>query len=585
MLRHKLTVGGEDVSGYMISAHIEKYGDKDKSDAKADFVLANLYGMFTGKWRDDGDEKAKIGLILENERVNCIGEADIRQEGSIDISLESNIKQYHAFCGYITKIEYDEKHVTIHANTSEDFLEQEPMPDGVRPIGGTAYIAMPPAEIILDVIKQHKDPPISVGVLTEEEAANKGYPVLKTQRKNLPQYKPSTDKKDTDGGKDEGKGGGGGEEGQKSRSCKVSCRYKKKGKCCSKTSCPYKSVGTLCKLVQCPYDDEKAQYCPSECPYDTDDCPDKMPPQDLNKNLKCALSQVSQASLNLEQAKQAYQNAKTAQEKLKAADQYDKAIKEYNEAQENLKDAKKFQEKAAAASEGDPEDMVSVDFWDPQIIKDQVQGVKGVKYADVIRAVCQATGGIFFVDNQCRARFVPPNYIEATTETDMDITALVTKQNLGKNAMGHANIVVVYGSGITEPGKSPVERERHKVVGYLAENPDSIARHGTIQAAEVDVHYLPKQNQVEELAKNLIEYYKGEDDKAVVSAIGIDPLIFQKVKWEVPIGPQMDTEQCQFGSTAILAVIDGRVNKVTLDYSTEGWKVDIDVATEGWEVS
>jgi len=585
MLRHKLTIAGEDVSGYLISAHIEKYGDKDKSDAKADFVLANIYGMFTGRWKDEGDEKAKIGLILENQRVNCIGEANIREEGNIDITMESNTKQYHAFCGYITKIEYDDKNVNIHANTAEDFLEQEPMPDGVRPSGGTAYVAMPPAEIILDVIKQHKDPQISVGTLSEEEAAKKGYPVLRTQRKNLPQYKGSTEKGKTEKGKgDKGKGEGEDEKERTPRICKVSGRYKRKGKCCAPVSCPYKSSGTLCRSVECPYDDIKAQYCTSDCPYDTNDCPDEMPPQVLNKNLNDALSQLSKAALDLDEARDAYRNATTSEGKINAADKYREAIEAYNEAQENLKEAKKFQEKASSSSEGDPEDIVAIDFWDPQIIKDQVQGVKGVKYADVIRAVCQATGGIFFIDNKCQARFVPPNYVEATTETDMDITALVTKQELGKNAMGHANIVVVYGSGITEPGKSPVERERHKVVGFLAENPDSIARHGTIQAAEVDVHYLPKQDQVEELAKNLIEYYKGEDDKAQVSAIGVDPLIFQKIRWVVPIGPQMDTDQCQFGSTAIMAVVEGRVNKVVLDYSTDGWKVDIDAATEGWEI-
>jgi len=394
MLRHKLTIAGEDVSGYLISAHIEKYGDKDKSDAKAEFVLANLYGMFTGKWKDSGDEASKIGLILENERFNCVGDADIRSEGDIDVTIESNIKQYHAFCGHITKIEFDDKNVTINANTSEDFLEQEPMPDGVRPSGGTAYIAMPPAEIILDVLKQHKDPPIEAATLSDEEAAAKDYPVLRTQRKNLPGYVPNITGEGGEGGEEEGEGGEGTDE--EPRTCKVSCRYKRLNKCCASVSCSYKAQGTLCRSVNCPYNEDKAKYCSSQCPYDTDDCPDKAPNQALNKALTKALSDVSRAKLALETAQDAYRKAQSTEAKVNAYTAYQKAINDYNEAQQELTEAKSFQEKAVpTATEGNPDDMVNVDFWNPQIIKDQVQGVKGVKYADVIRAVCQATGGIF----------------------------------------------------------------------------------------------------------------------------------------------------------------------------------------------
>lgn len=156
MIRHYLKIGGEDVSGYMQSVRISRDGD----GADADFVLANIYGMFTGKWKDEGDETAKVVLLLENERHTCVGDADYRQEGAeLNIEIESNSKIYHAFCGYITKVDYDEHFVKIKASTPDEFLEEEAMPDGVKPRGGTAYIATPPAEIILDVIAQHKDPP------------------------------------------------------------------------------------------------------------------------------------------------------------------------------------------------------------------------------------------------------------------------------------------------------------------------------------------------------------------------------------------------------------------------------------------
>ena len=666
MLRHYLTIGGEDVSGFMESVHIER----SDSGATADFVIANIYGMFTGRWKDEGDETAKIVLLLENERHTCIGDADIRQSGAeLEVAIESNSKIYHAFCGYVAKVEYDEKLVKIKARTGDEFLEEEAMPDGVKPTGGTAFIATPPAKIILETIKQHKDPVITVATLTPAEASSRGYPVLQVQRKDLPGYvppvppggsqavypsnyeclsktdynklypngdgekygwKPGTGRcgegyyrKPGDTGIGDGSSSGGSGSGSNTvRTCGMTCRYKALSKCCKTTECAYKKKGTLCRQVKCPYDVQKRSQCFLLCPYDTGDCPDSATSaqpfecptcggsgsssvggtcstcggsgystnQAVNSATTNAQAALSSAQSAYNAALAAYQSA-TPADKANAAAALEQAAQTLKQAQSDLTKISQTQENpiddenpAATPSSSDVQsgsgdDMVYVDFWDPQIIKDQVQGVKGVKYADVIRAVQRSTGGQFYVNEECQAKFIPPNYIVPSKDIAIDITHLVTKQGLGNNAMNHANIVVVYGSGITEPGQSPVERERHKVIGYLEENTDSVQRHGTIHAAEVDVHYLPKQSQVEELAGNLIEYYRGDDDKAEVEAIGICPLIYQKVQWKVPIGPQMDTKNCQFGSTAIMAVVSGRVNKVVLDYSTKGWNINLDVST------
>lgn len=653
MLRHYLTIGGEDVSGYMQSVRIERYD----SGATAEFVIANIYGMFTGRWRDEGDETAKVVLLLENERHNCIGDGDFRQEGAeLNIEIESNSKIYHAFCGYVSKVDYDEQFVKLKANTADEFLEEEAMPDGVKPKGGTAYIATPPAEIILDVISQHKDPPIGITILNAGEAGSKGYPVLQVPRRKLPGYKPPVPpggseakfpsnyeylsdseyerRYPNDSGRPDGWKPGTGVYGdgwyrppddsprdEDPRRCQQVCRYKELLKCCKSTECAYKRKGTLCRQVRCPYDIEKRRVCYTICPYDTGDCIDSMS-TDLaecstcggsgsaangavcsqcggtgsssNKAINAALdnaqSAYDQASNRLTEAQSAYDQAETSLQKRNASVAIQKAMQDVMKSKTDLDRLSQFKEKPVDEDEenqssGNPDEMVYVDFWNPPIVKDQVQGVKGVKYADIIRAVQRSTGGQFFINEECQAKFIPPNYVVPSTETAIDITHLVTRQGLAKSAMGHANIVVVYGSGITEPGASPVERERHKVIGYLHENVDSIQRHGTIHAAEVDVHYLPKQSQVEELAKNLIEFYKGDDDKAETDAIGICPKIYQKVQWKVPIGPQMDTEECQFGSTAIMAVVSGRVSKVVLDYSTAGWQVNLDVSTEGEDSS
>jgi hypothetical protein len=647
MLKHYLTIGGEDVSGYMQSVRISR----SDSGAEANFVIANIYGMFTGRWRDEGDETSKVVLILENERHNCIGDGDFRQEGAeLDIEIESNSKVYHAFCGFITKVDYDEQFVKLKANTADEFLEEEAMPDGVKPRGGTAYIATPPAEIILDVISQHKDPPIGITILNSGEAASKGYPVLQVPRKKLPGYKPPVPpggseakfpsnyeylsdseyerRYPNDSGRPDGWKPGTGVYGdgwyrppgdsprdEDLRKCQQVCRYKELLKCCKSTECAYKRKGTLCRQVRCPYDIEKRRVCYTICPYDAGDCIDSMS-ADLaecptcggsgsaangavcsqcggtgsssNKAINAALDNAQaaydQASNRLTEAQSAYDQAETSLQKRNASVAIQKAMRDVMKSKTDLDRLSQFKEKSVDGNEenqssGNPDEMVYVDFWNPPIIKDQVQGVKGVRYADVIRAVQRSTGGQFFINEECQAKFIPPNYVVPSTENAIDITHLVTRQGLAKSAMGHANIVVVYGSGITEPGASPVERERHKVIGYLHENVDSIQRHGTIHAAEYDTHYLPKQSQVEELAKNLIEFYKGDDDKAETDAIGICPKIYQKVQWKVPIGPQMDTEECQFGSTAIMAVVSGRVSKVDLDYSTAGWQVNLEVST------
>ena len=651
MLKHYLKIGGEDVSGYMQSVRVSR----SDSGAEANFVIANIYGMFTGRWRDEGDETARVILILENERHNCIGDGDFRQEGAeLDIIVESNSKVYHAFCGYVTKVDYDEQFVKLKANTADEFLEEEAMPDGVKPKGGAAYIAVPPAEIILDVISQHKDPPIGITILNAGEAGSKGYPVLQVPRKKLPGYKPPVPPGGTeakfpsnyeylsdseyerrypnDSGRPDGWKPGDGVYGdgwyrppgdspkdEDPRRCQQVCRYKELLKCCKSTECAYKRKGTLCRQVRCPYDIEKRRVCYTICPYDTGDCIDSMSAdftecstcggsgsaangavcsqcggtgssnnKAINTALSNAQSAYDDAANRLTEAQNAYDQAETSLQKRNASVAIQKAMRDVMKTKTDLDRLSQFKEKPVdeeGQSSGDPDEMVYVDFWNPPIIKDQVQGVKGVKYADVIRAVQRSTGGQFFINEECKAQFIPPNYVIPSTETVIDISHLVSRQGLAKSAMGHANIVVVYGSGITEPGASPVERERHKVIGYLHENVDSIQRHGTIHAAEVDVHYLPKQSQVEELAKNLIEFYKGDDDKAEVDAIGICPRIYQKVQWKIPIGPQMDTEECQFGSTAIMAVVSGRVSKVDLDYSTAGWQVNLEVSTSSDPVS
>ena len=656
MISHILNIEGEDVSRFLVSFHMDRTGGIDWSEATANITLANVYGMFTGRWKDDTTARVRVTLI--NERHNCMGLSDIREPGNQEITIESNAKTYRAFCGYISKADYDERFVKLTCRTDMDFLEQEPMPDGVRPRGGTAYIATPPAELILDVIAQHKDPAIGVAILSPAEAATRGYPLLQIQRKNLPGYTPpvppggneavypptydylspteyakSFPNNDGDlAGWQPGNGlhGDGyyrkpgwkpGDLTTKARTCTQSCRYKVPLQCCKSTECAYKKKGTLCRQVKCPYEVEKRGICFTTCPYDTHDCPDSVTTAAPFECSSCsgsgssstggtcamcggtgysnnaasnaaivnAQSRVSKADQAVKEAQKYLQRVSTPVERNRASYELLATQKELAAAQSDLNRLEKFQETpiddpnnpdalGLPDMSGDPEELVTVDFWNPQIIKDQVQGTKGVKYADVIKAVQRSTGGVFYIDENCKAKFVPPGYL-ATTELAIDITHLVTKQGLGKGAMSHANIVVVYGSGITEPGSSPVERERHKVVGYLQENVDSVHRHGTIQAAEVDVHYLPKQSQVEDLARNLIDYYKGDDDKADVEAIGICPLMYQKVKWRVPIGPMMDTEQCQFGSTAIMAVVSGRVTHIVLDYSAKGWTVEVQAST------
>lgn len=604
MIKHRLTIGGEDVSEFLIKAHIEKWGDIDYADANAEFTLVNLYGMFTGKWRDEGSENVKIGLVLVNERNTCVDLPNFRYEDVTDIEgfIENEVKEYHAFCGYIARVDYDEQYVIIKGRTAEEFLEEEPMPDGVKPKGGTAYIAWKPSEIILDIISQHKDPPIEAATLTRDEVAQRNYPVLKTPANRLPNNVPKLpskeDKEDT-GGSD------GDVEPGKEGVCPIACRYKQAGTACKSLECPYKHKDVLCRQVSCPYDLEKRKKCfGSQCPY----------------NISKASTQCSQCSgLGYEAsgslcsccAGSGYSTAKPYNYVIKELESQvalrEEKIKELENQIVNTDDPakkgelrKQLQEeehklkavKAELIEEQDkrtkpftPEGEggsgeVAVDFWDPPIIKDQVQATKAMRYADAIRMVTRATGGTFYIDEYCKARFIPPGWIRPTPENQIDITHLVTKQGLGKNAMGHANIVVVYGSGITDPGRSPAERERHKVVGYLEENVDSIRKHGTVHAAEVDMHYLPKQEQITELAKQLIDYYKTEADKAIVEAIGISPYIFQKIRWKIPIGPIKNSDTCDYGSTAIMAVVEGRVNRVVLDYSASGWTVEINASTE-----
>jgi hypothetical protein len=652
MLSHYLTIDEEDISPWMVSCHLERYDTGAIGGASMDLVIANVYGMFTSRWRDDVDDKASlVTLALRNERNNCIGDADIRQGGELNITIESDRKDYYAFCGYASKVDYDEKFVKIKCRTADDFLEQNVMPDGIRPVGGTAYIAVPPAQIILDVISQHKTPRISVSPLTADEMALRNYPLMSIPRKRLPGYvspippggnnaiypsnydylspteyaksfpnsdgsllgwKPGTGVHGNGFYRKPGDTGSSGSDGGSRRTCTHSCRYKMALKCCKTTTCAYKKKGTLCRQVKCPYEAEKRGKCFTSCPYDTFDCADSDTSTVTfecptckgtgssstggicemcggtgssnnaasNAAIESAQNAVSDATNAIADAGAALQKATTPAAKSQAEEGLKKAQAELETANSQLKTLQDTQEIPASddSAGSDPEEMVTIDFWDPQIIKDQVQGGKGLKYSDVIRAICKATGGTFYIDEKCRPRFVPPNDV-VTPELVLDLTNLVTKQGFSKAAMSHANIVVVYGAGVTEPGASPVERERHKVVGFLQENTDSVYKHGSIHASEVDVHYLPKQSQVEELARSLIDYYKGDEDKANVEAIGILPMYHQKVKWRVPIGPLMDTKECQFGSTAIMAVVSGRVTKVVLDYSAKGWTVEIQANT------
>ena len=145
----------------------------------------------------------------------------------------------------------------------------------------------------------------------------------------------------------------------------------------------------------------------------------------INSALDNAQRVFDDASNRLTEAQESYDQAETSLQKRNASIAIQRAMQDVMKARNDLNRLKKFKEQPVDEGDteisGNPEELVYVDFWNPPIIKDQVQGVKGVKYADVIRAVQRSTGGQFFVNEECKAQFIPPNYIVPSTENAIEI--------------------------------------------------------------------------------------------------------------------------------------------------------------------
>lgn len=158
-----------------------------------------------------------------------------------------------------------------------------------------------------------------------------------------------------------------------------------------------------------------------------------------------------------------------------------------------------------------------------------------------------------------------------STGNAVDVDGYVMHQEDADNAVGRRNVVYVIGSNMhlpaTEPGS---EIETHKVVMGQAEDQGSIQKFGRLVAPIVFRPYLTKQEDCEQVAKNLLACYSSFEDVARIKIFGKAPYPLQTVLYAIRSNVKGRSCDGRYIATATTAAID-RVMRRVIDYSKDGF--------------
>jgi len=200
---------------------------------------------------------------------------------------------------------------------------------------------------------------------------------------------------------------------------------------------------------------------------------------------------------------------------------------------------------------------------------------KALDFDAALYEVSQWAQSIYFFDENDDFWFVPAINFRGFS----DLNGKIMRGSNASNMVGHCNVVHVYGGTINDDGNIINERKTHWTIHATARAPDyDIKYHGLMEAPPVIVPDA-SQERCQEIANNLIEWYRQYQDVPTVKVSGVAPGLLSKVRYQ-PWNGSMPPVSCNGEEEIVMGNIEGLVTRRVVDISAEnGFTCQLDVTT------
>lgn len=215
--------------------------------------------------------------------------------------------------------------------------------------------------------------------------------------------------------------------------------------------------------------------------------------------------------------------------------------------------------------------------------KDSVDDVnpsldQAIDFDTALYEVSQWAQSIYFFDENDDFWFVPATDMKGFS----DLNGKVLRGSNASNMVGYCNILRVYGGTIdsSSDGTEPVnERKTHSLIFAEARAPDWEIQHRGEMVAPIVIVPNASQARCQEIANNLLEWYRQFQDVPTVKVSGVAPGLLSKVRYK-PWNGSMPPVSCGGEEEILTDNIEGLVTRRVVDISAEGGFVaSLDVTT------
>lgn len=215
--------------------------------------------------------------------------------------------------------------------------------------------------------------------------------------------------------------------------------------------------------------------------------------------------------------------------------------------------------------------------------KDSVDDVnpsldQAIDFDTALYEVSQWAQSIYFFDENDDFWFVPVTDMKGFS----DLNGKVLRGSNASNMVGYCNILRVYGGTIdsSSDGTEPVnERKTHSLIFAEARAPDWEIQHRGEMVAPIVIVPNASQARCQEIANNLLEWYRQFQDVPTVKVSGVAPGLLSKVRYK-PWNGSMPPVSCGGEEEILTDNIEGLVTRRVVDISAEGGFVaSLDVTT------
>ena len=199
---------------------------------------------------------------------------------------------------------------------------------------------------------------------------------------------------------------------------------------------------------------------------------------------------------------------------------------------------------------------------------------KGIDFDTAMYEVSRWAESIYFFDENDEFWFCPATDFRGFS----NLTGSVLRGSNASNMVGYCNHVDVYG-GTVDDGESVNERKTHNLIHAWAEAPEiEIQERGLMKAPPV---ILPNADQAkcQEVANNLLEWYRQYKDVPSVKVVGKAPGLLSKVAYR-PWNGSLPPVKCDGVEEPEMWPVLGLVTRRIVDISAEtGFVSSLDVTT------